>query len=415
MFKPLGIYIGLRYTKAKSRNHLISFISFTSMSGIALGVTALITVLSVMNGFEKELRERILGMTAHAFVTESNGTLRNWQHLQTYISNFSSVIGLAPFIEVQAMMSRGNRVRGSLIRGINPRLENQVSTIGEKIIQGQLKNLEPGKFGIILGKDLAIAMNAKIGNKITLITPHMIPTLAGRIPTLKRLDVVGIFEIGMYEYDGSLAIMNIDDASKLFRMQGKVTGIRLKLDDIYKAPHITNELSFILPNNFLAVDWTYQHSNFFQALKTEKIVMLVILLLIIAIAAFNIVTTLIIMVTDKQADISILRTVGMKPREIMAIFIVQGTLIGLFGTLLGIISGIFLAMNIKIIMTNLEKLLGYQFLPADIYYISNLPSDLHWNDVAVIGITALLLSLLSTLYPSWCAAKIKPAEALRYE
>ena len=415
MFKPLGIYIGLRYTEAKSRNHLISFISFTSMSGIALGVTALIIVLSVMNGFEKELRERILGMTSHAFVTESNGTLRNWQHLQTDISNFSSVIGLAPFIEGQAMISRGNRVRGSLIRGINPRLESQVSTIGKKIIQGQLKNLEPGKFGIILGKDLAIAMNAKIGNKITIITPHMIPTLAGKIPTLKRLDVVGIFEIGMYEYDGSLAIMNIDDASKLFRMQGKVTGIRLKLDDIYKAPHITNALSFTLPNNFLAVDWTYQHSNFFQALKTEKIVMFVILLLIVAIATFNIVTTLIIMVTDKQADISILRTVGMKPREIMAIFIVQGTLIGIFGTLLGIISGIFLAMNIKIIMTNLEQLLSYQFLPADIYYISNLPSDLHWNDVAVIGITALLLSLLSTLYPSWCAAKIKPAEALRYE
>ena len=415
MFKPLGIYIGLCYTKAKRRNHFISFISFTSMSGIALGVAALIIVLSVMNGFEKELRERILGMTSHVFITGSDGTLGNWQGLQTNISNFYGVVGLAPFIEGQAMMSRGNRVCGSLIRGINPRLENQVSTVEKKIIQGQFEALKPGSFGIILGKDLAIAMNATIGDKITLITPHIMPTLAGRVPTLKRLDVVGIFEIGMYEYDSSLAIMNIDDAAKLFRIQGKVTGIRLKLNDVYKAPQINSKLLSALPNNFRALDWTYQHSNLFRALKTERTVMFIILLLIVAVATFNIVTTLIIMVTDKQADIAILRTLGMKTREVMAIFIVQGTLIGLFGTLLGIISGVALAMNVQIIVTNLEQLLGYQFLPANVYYISNLPSDLHWNDVAVIGITALLLSLLSTIYPSWYAAKIKPAEALRYE
>ncbi|NQY51119.1 MAG: lipoprotein-releasing ABC transporter permease subunit [Piscirickettsiaceae bacterium] len=415
MFKPLSIYIGLRYTKAKRRNHFISFISFTSMSGIALGVAALITVLSVMNGFEEELRERILGMTSHIFVTEYNGTLRDWQRLQTNISDFPSIIGLAPFIEGQAMISKSNRVYGSLIRGINPKLESQVSTIEKKIIQGQLEALKPGKFRIILGKDLAIAINATIGDKITLITPHIIPTLAGKIPTLKRLDVVGIFEIGMHSYDSSLAIINIDDADKLFRMRGKVTGVRLKLDDVYKAPLMTRKLLSTLPNNFRTVDWTYQHSNFFRALKTEKTVMFVILLLIVAVATFNIVTTLIIMVTDKQADIAILHTLGMKPREIMAVFIVQGTLIGLLGTLLGIIGGVTLTMNIKIIVTNIEQLLGYQFLPADVYYISSLPSDLHWNDVTVIGITALLLSLTSTLYPSWCAAKIKPAEALRYE
>lgn len=415
MFKPLSVFVGLRYTRAKRRNHFISFISLTSMFGVALGVAALITVLSVMNGFEKELRERILGMTSHAFITGAGGTLKDWHALQDMIGESPHVVNSAPFVEGQAMLSQGSRVRGTLVRGVDPQLEGNVSTIGDKIVQGQFDNLKPGEFGIILGKDLAIAMGVTTGDKITMITPHVTPTPAGVMPRLKRLNVVGIFEIGMYEYDSALAIMNINDAAKLFRIPDRVTGLRLKLDDVYQAPRIIRELLYTLPASYRAADWTRQHANFFRALKTEKTVMFVILLLIVAVAAFNIVSTLIMMVTDKQADIAILRTLGMTPRDIMAIFMVQGTMIGIFGTLLGVIGGVVLALNVETLIANLEQLLGYQFLPADVYYISSLPSDLHWNDVTVIAITAFVLSLISTLYPSWRASKIKPAEALRYD
>ncbi len=415
MFKPLSVYIGLRYTRAKRRDHFISFISLSSMLGVALGVAALITVLSVMNGFEKELRTRILGMTSHAFITGADGSLEDWQGLQGLLTDAPHLVDSAPFVEGQAMLSQGSRVRGTQVRGIDPNLEGRVSSIGDKIIQGKFDALTPGSFGIILGKDLAIAMGVVTGDKITLITPHVSPTPAGIIPRLKRLEVVGIFEIGMYEYDSALAIMNIDDAAKLFRIPNKVTGLRLKLDDIYQAPRITRDLMMTLPMNYRAADWTYQHANFFRALKTEKTVMFVILLLIVAVAAFNIVSTLIMMVTDKQSDIAILRTLGMTPKDIMTIFMVQGTLIGLFGTLIGIIGGVTLALNVETIIASLEQMLGYQFLPADVYYISSLPSDLQWNDVTVIGITAFVLSLLSTIYPSWRAAQIRPAEALRYD
>ena len=415
MFKPLSVSVGLRYTRAKRRNHFISFISLTSMFGVALGVAALITVLSVMNGFEKELRERILGMTSHAFITGADGTLKDWQALQDMIDGYPHLVDSAPFVEGQAMLSQGSRVRGTLVRGIDPQLEGNVSTIDDKIIQGRFDDLKPGDFGIILGKDLAIAMGVATGDKITMITPHVTPTPAGVMPRLKRLNVVGVFEIGMYEYDSALAVMNITDAAKLFRIPNKVTGLRLKLDDVYQAPRISRELLSTLPANYRAADWTYQHANFFRALKTEKTVMFVILLLIVAVAAFNIVSTLIMMVTDKQADIAILRTLGMTPRGIMTIFMVQGTMIGIFGTLIGVLGGVALALNVETLIANLEQLLGYQFLPADVYYISSLPSDLHWNDVTVIAITAFSLSLLSTLYPSWRASKIKPAEALRYD
>jgi lipoprotein-releasing system permease protein len=415
MFKPLSVYIGLRYTRAKRRDHFISFISLSSMLGVALGVAALITVLSVMNGFEKELRTRILGMTSHAFITGANGTLQDWQSLQGLIGERPHVLDSAPFVEGQAMLSQGSNVRGTQIRGVNPNLEGRVSTIGDKIIQGQFAALSPGSFGIILGKDLAIAMGVGTGDKITLITPDVSPTPAGIIPRLKRLEVVGIFEIGMYEYDSALAIMNIEDAAKLFRIPNAVSGLRLKLDDIYQAPNITRELMMSLPTHYRAADWTYQHANFFRALKTEKIVMFVILLLIVAVAAFNIVSTLIMMVTDKQSDIAILRTLGMTPKNIMTIFMVQGTLIGLFGTLIGVVGGVTLALNVESIIAGVESILGYQFLPADVYYISSLPSDLQWNDVTVIGLTAFALSLLSTIYPSWRAAQIRPAEALRYD
>ncbi|WP_417549154.1 lipoprotein-releasing ABC transporter permease subunit [Methylophaga sp.] len=415
MFRPLSVYIGARYTRAKRRNHFISFISMTSMLGVALGVAALITVLSVMNGFEKELRERILGMTSHAFVTGSDGTLADWQKAESLIDGFPRVINSAPFVEGQAMLNQGSRVRGTQIRGVDPTLEPKVSSIGDKIIQGRFDSLQPGSYGIILGKDLAIAMGVGTGDKITVITPHVTPTPAGVIPRLKRLTVSGVFEIGMYEYDSALAIMNIEDAANLFRIPGKVTGLRLQLDDVYQAPRITRDLLQSLPAEYRAADWTYQHANFFRALKTEKTVMFVILMLIVAVAAFNIVSTLVMMVTDKYSDIAILRTLGMSPGGIMGIFMVQGIVIGLIGTLLGVIGGVILALNVSNIISWIETILGYQFLPAEVYYISDLPSDLHWNDVTVIGITAFVLSILSTIYPSWRAAQVKPAEALRYD
>ncbi len=415
MFRPLSVYIGARYTRAKRRNHFISFISMTSMLGVALGVAALITVLSVMNGFEKELRERILGMTSHAFVTGSDGTLADWEKAEVLIEGFPRVVNTAPFVEGQAMLNQGSRVRGTQIRGVDPALEPKVSSIGDKIIQGRFDSLQPGSYGIILGKDLAIAMGVGTGDKITVITPHVTPTPAGVIPRLKRLTVSGVFEIGMYEYDSALAIMNIEDAADLFRIPGKVTGLRLQLDDVYQAPRITRELLQTLPAEYRAADWTYQHANFFRALKTEKTVMFVILMLIVAVAAFNIVSTLVMMVTDKYADIAILRTLGMSPGGIMGIFMVQGIVIGLIGTILGVIGGVILALNVSNIIAWIETILGYQFLPAEVYYISDLPSDLHWNDVTVIGITAFVLSILSTIYPSWRAAQVKPAEALRYD
>ncbi|HEC74182.1 MAG TPA: lipoprotein-releasing ABC transporter permease subunit [Methylophaga aminisulfidivorans] len=415
MFRPLSIYIGTRYTRAKRRNHFISFISLTSMLGVALGVAALITVLSVMNGFEKELKDRILGMTSHAFVTGEDGSLSDWQSLQDRLKNDPDVIDSAPFVEGQAMLSQGSRVRGTLVRGINVKQEQTVSDIGSKIVQGQLASLTDGSFGIILGKDLAMAMGVTKGDKITMITPHVSPTPAGVIPRLKRLTVVGIFEIGMYEYDSALAIMNINDAAKLFKIPGKVTGLRLKFDDVFKAPQLLRNVMQQLPVTYRGADWTYQHANFFRALKTEKTVMFVILMLIVAVAAFNIVSTLIMMVTDKQADIAILKTLGMTPGSIMGIFIVQGTLIGLIGTAIGVVGGVALALNVENLIGGLEKLLGYQFLPADVYYISSLPSQLDWSDVSVIASTAFVLSILSTLYPSWRAAQIKPAEALRYD
>lgn len=415
MFKPLSIAIGLRYTRAKRRNHFISFISLSSMLGVALGVMALIIVLSVMNGFEKELRERILGMTSHAFITGASGTLKDWQALQSFIADSPHLVDSAPFVEGQAMLSRGSRVRGALIRGVNPQLEGNVSTIGNKVTYGELNALQPGSFGIILGKDLAFTMGASIGDKVTLITPHLSPTPAGVMPRLKRLNVVGLFEIGMYEYDSALAIMNIEDAAKLFRIRDKVSGLRLKLDDVFQARQISRDILADLPASYHAVDWTYQHANFFKALKTEKAVMFVILMLIVAVAAFNIVSTLIMMVTDKQSDIAILRTLGLRPRDIMAIFMVQGTLIGIVGTLLGIVAGVAIAFNVPAIISTLESFLGYKFLPPEVYYISELPSNPHWSDIIIIGIVSFILSLLSTIYPSWRASKIRPAEALRYD
>jgi lipoprotein-releasing system permease protein len=415
MYRPYELFVGLRYTHTKRRTHFISFISFTSMLGIALGVTALITVLSVMNGFEHELRERILGMASHASITTYGGQLQDWEGLSRQLDGHERLVAAAPYVRGESMLSNGKRVSGALLRGVLPGLEGGVSDVVDHIKGGQLDLLREGEYGIILGNELAIALGAGMGDAITVVSPHVSVGPTGIMPRLRRFTVVGIFEVGMYEYDRGVALVHIRDAAKLFRLGDNVTGLRLKLDDIFAAPMVSRELASQLEGDYRVEDWTRQHANFFRAVKTEKRVMFIILTLIVAVAAFNIVSTLIMVVTDKRADIAILRTLGASPRSIMTIFIIQGGVIGVLGTVLGVAGGVGLALNVETIVPAIEQFFNVQFLAADVYYISDVPSELHWNDVWLMASVALVLSLLATLYPAWRAARTHPAEALRYE
>ncbi|RJQ48744.1 MAG: lipoprotein-releasing ABC transporter permease subunit [Gammaproteobacteria bacterium] len=415
MFRPVELFIGLRYTRAKRRNHFISFISVTSIVGIALGVTALITVLSVMNGFQREVRTGILGMASHATVSSLNGTLADWRELVDEMQRQPRVLGAAPFIEAQGMLSYGQAVSGALIRGVLPEQEPQVSFIGEKMIRGRLEDLRGGEFGIILGRDLAGSLGVGVGDKVTLVTPQASVTPLGTLPRLKRFTVAGLFYVGNNEYDRALALMHMEDAARLFQTGGSATGVRLKLDDIYAAPLVARALRQQLPRDLAVTDWTQQHVNFFRAVAIEKRMMFIILTLIVAVAAFNIVSTLVMVVQDKKADIAILRTLGITPRSVMAVFMVQGSIIGVFGTLLGVVGGVLLALNVETVVPFIEQVFGIRFLSPDVYLISEVPSELHWDDVVNIGSVALILGLLSTLYPAWRAARTQPAEALRYE
>jgi len=415
MFKSLPLFIGLRYTRAKRRNHFISFISLTSMLGIALGVTALITVLSVMNGFEKELRERILGMASHATITGYDNTLQNWQGLADIAHQHPEVVGAAPYIEGEGMLSNGEQVSGVALRGIDVAYEGEVSEVAEKMIAGDLALLQPGEYGIVLGVDLARSLNVLLGDKVSLIVSKANISPAGIMPRMKRFTVVGIFEVGMYEYDSSLALLQIEDAAKLYKMDGEVTGLRLKLQDMFMAPQVARELVDGQLGSYYMSDWTRKHANFFRAIQIEKTMMFLILSLIIAVAAFNIVSTLVMVVTDKSADIAILRTLGATPTTVLLIFMVQGCVIGFIGTTLGFIGGVSLAMNVDTIVPALESLFKTKFLDASVYYITELPSDLHWNDVIKITSISFVLSLLATLYPAWNASKMQPAEVLRHE
>ncbi|MGD2082685.1 MAG: lipoprotein-releasing ABC transporter permease subunit [Chromatiales bacterium] len=415
MYKPVELFIGLRYTRAKRRNHFISFISLTSMLGIMLGITALITVLSVMNGFHKEVRERILGMASHATVFTWKDGIPDWREVMERVGEHPRVIGMAPFVEVQGMLVNGNDVSGALIRGILPEEEPAVSDVLDHLVYGQGVPLEAGRFRIILGKELAYALGAGPGDKVTLVTPQTTVTPAGTLPRLKRFTVTGVFEVGMGEYDRSVALIHMDDAARLLRMGDSVSGIRLRLDDLYEAPRVVGEIADWLPGRFRLSDWTMEHRNFFSALRIEKRMMGIILFLIVAVAAFNIVSTLVMVVTDKRSDIATLRTFGATSATIMGIFIVQGATIGVIGTLLGVAGGILLAVNVEPIVRVIEQLFGVHFLDPSIYYISELPSEVHWNDVWLIGASALVISLLATLYPARRAAATDPAEALRYE
>jgi lipoprotein-releasing system permease protein len=409
------LLVGLRYTRAKRRNHFISFISLTSMAGIALGVAALIVVLSVMNGFQTELRARILGVASHVQISGPNNKLDDWQAVAKLATQHPRVRAAAPFINAQGMLSAGQAVRGAVVRGVLPAQEDGVAEIGRHMRAGRLDALKAGEFGMVLGTDLARTLGAMPGDRVTLIAPQGQVTPAGLIPRLRQFTVVGLFEIGMFEYDSGLALIHIEDAQRLYQMDSAVSGVRLKLDDLFAARTVARELLAKLGNEFYASDWTRSHANFFRAVEIEKRVMFIILTLIVAVAAFNIVSTLVMLVTDKQADIAILRTLGAAPGSILQIFVVQGALIGVIGTLIGVVGGVVLAFNVDVVVPAIEQVLGFKFLSKDVYYISDLPSEVQVMDVASIGMMSLVLSFLATIYPSWRAARVNPAEALRYE
>ncbi len=412
---PYELFIGLRYTRAKRRNHFISFISLISMLGIALGVAALIVVLSVMNGFQKELRARILGVASHVQISGPDNQLADWQRVAQDALAARGVVAAAPYVNAQGLLANEGNVRGAVVRGIVPEREDQVADIGSHMVAGSLDRLVPGEFGIVLGSDLARALRVLPGDKVTLIAPQGLVTPAGLVPRLKQFRIVGIFEVGMFEYDSGLALVSLEDAQKLFQLGDRVSGVRLKLEDLFQSRQVARELYERLGTGVAISDWTRSHANFFRAVEIEKRVMFIILTLIVAVAAFNIVSTLVMVVTDKQADIAILRTLGASPASIMGIFLVQGALIGVIGTLLGVAGGVALALNIDVVVPFLERLLNVQFLSKDVYYISDLPSDLQRGDVLTIGGVALVLAFLAGLYPAWRAARVRPAEALRYE
>jgi lipoprotein-releasing system permease protein len=415
MALPYELLIGLRYTRAKKHNHFISFISLISMFGIALGVAALIVVLSVMNGFQTELRSRILAVVSHVQITGAGGEMVGWERVASMAADEPHVIATAPFVQAQGMLAYGESVRGAMVRGILPDQEDKVADFRPHMKSGELDALLPDSFNIVLGSELARALGVFVGDRVTLIAPQGVVTPAGVVPRLKTFNVVGLFEVGMYEYDSGLALIHLADAQRLYRMDDRVSGVRLKLDDLFVAPRVARSLAGKLDINAFISDWTRSHANFFRAVQIEKNMMFIILSLIVAVAAFNIVSTLVMAVTDKQSDIAILRTLGASPGSIMAVFIVQGALIGFIGLGLGVAGGVALALNVDVVVPFIERLLGTQFLAKEVYYISNLPSELQWRDVTTITGVAFVLALVATIYPSWRAARVNPAAALRYE
>ena len=409
------LLVGLRYTRARRRNRFIGINSLVSMIGIMVGVWALIVVLSVMNGFQKEVRERILGVASHVQITSIGNRLHDWRSIAQLAAKHPRVVATAPFVQAQAMLAAGPAVRGALVRGILPDREEKVADLGEKMKMGSLDALKPGEFGVVLGIDLARALQVLPGDKVAFVAPQGLVTPAGVIPRLKQFTVVGIFEAGISEADAALALVHLQDAQALYQLGTDVTGVRLKLDDIFAARQVARELLADLPQDTYASDWTRTHANFFRAVEIEKRMMFIILTLIILVAAINIISTLVVAVTDKQADIAILRTLGARPGSVMQVFIVMGMVIGVVGTLLGVITGILTAVNIDVIVPAIENAFNIKFLSKDVYLIPELPSDLQWGDVIAISAMGLGLSFLATLYPSWRASRLNPAEALRYE
>jgi lipoprotein-releasing system permease protein len=413
---PYELAVGLRYTRARKgsgRNAFVSFIAFTSMTGIVVGVWALIVVLSVMNGFQLELRTRILSVASHIEV-RGFPELKDPVAVADIARRNPRVVATAPYVLGQAMLSAGEANRGVLIRGVDPAQEDTVDDVGKHMVRGSLASLTAGSFNAVLGAELARALGVRVGDSVVAITPQGVVTPAGTLPRIKTFKVSGIFEINMSEFDSGLAFVNIDDAEKLYRLEN-ANGIRLKLDDMFAAPRVATELLAVMPMDADVRDWTRNHANFFRAVAIEKRMMFIILTLIVAVAAFNIVSAQVMVVTDKKADIAILRTLGAAPKSILAIFMIQGMLIGVIGTLIGVITGVLTALNIDTIVPAIEHALNIQFLDKTVYYISDLPSDLQSGDVITVALIALFLALAATIYPSWRAARVNPAEALRYE
>jgi lipoprotein-releasing system permease protein len=415
MFRPFSLFIGSRYANLKRKDHFITFLSLVSMIGIALGVMVLITVLSVMNGFTKEIRTRILSVTPHLTVSQwGQQPVVDWRGLANIMSKHKEVVATGPYIDGQGMFIQSGQMRGTIVKGVLPEEIEAVFPLKEILVAGSLENLQPGKFGAILGVQLAKHLGVGIGDKVTLVVPEVMVSMAGAMPRMKRLEVVGIFEIG-YIYDHSYAFMHIEDAGKLFKMDGGVTGVQAKLADPFSAPRLVRDLKESFPPGYVALDWTTLNGTYFSAVKMEKTMMFFTLMMILAIAVFNLVSTLIMVVTDKRADIAVLRTLGASTRKVMNIFIFQGAMIGTVGTIVGVILGVTLALNVTDLVSFIERVFSVQFLSSDVYFISFLPSDLKWKDVVIIGFCSLGLSLIATILPARRAANVVPAEALRHD
>ena len=417
MFQALEIFIGLRYLRPRQQNRFVSFITLASMIGVALGVAALIVVLSVMNGFENELRGRLLSMTSHATVAAARGGISEWRELIASAQRQPDVVGAAPYVQLQGMLANGSALNGALVRGINPRLEKTVDRVGDFMLQGTLDDLKTAANNMVLGRLLALRLGVDVGDRVTLLVPQTGLTAGDIRPRTRRFTVSGIFEAGLQEHDGSLALVNIDDAATLAGLGDSVTGIRLQFDDVFGAPAGIKTFAGGLAgaDRYRFSDWTVENASYFRAIRIEKTMMSIILLLVVAVAVFNIVATLMMVVTEKRPEIAILRTMGLRPESVVRIFMLQGLVIGWLGALSGVVLGILLALNIGVIMPKLEALFGFQIMPSDVYYITQLPSDLHAADVIFIAVAALVLSALATVFPSRRAARVEPAEALRYD
>ena len=413
MFRPLALFVGLRYLRARRRTRFVSFISLMSLLGVTVGVAALIVVLSVMNGFENELRQRLLSMTSHATITGPDRRLADWAEVSDRVTAVPGVQAAAPFVEIQGMLGNGSRLKAAIVRGIEPAREPAVSALHEHLVFGELEALQPGTGNIVLGRFLASQLRVGPGDRLTLMVPS---GSDGRlVPKLHSLTVAGVFEVGMQEHDGVLGLVHIDDAADILGLGRDVSGLRLALDDMLQAPAVSREISAGLGAGYTARDWTQENASYFRAVGIEKTMMTIVLLLVVAVAAFNIVATLVMVVTDKRSEIAILRTIGVPPGGVTRIFLGQGLVIGVVGTLLGVALGVPLALNVEQIAPRLESLLGVDILPADVYYIASMPSDLRVPDVVRVSLLAFGLCALATLYPSWRAARTQPAEALRYD
>ncbi|MFL6549467.1 MAG: lipoprotein-releasing ABC transporter permease subunit [Povalibacter sp.] len=409
------LLIGRRYLRSSRGNRFVSFISIISMVGVAIGVAVLIVVLSVMNGFEQELRGRILSLTSHATISGFNGRIQDWRALVAKAQQNPEIAAAAPYIEDQVLLAAGDKSSGAAVTGVLPEEERKVAAIADRMLEGSLDSLAAGTYGIVLGVDLAKALNLGLGGRVAIVTPQPVITPIGVLPRFKVFKVVGIFQSGMYEFDRNFAYIHMADAARLYRLDQDVTGVRLKLHDMFAAPRVVRDLALSLGGGYYIDDWTRKHANFFRSIQLTKSVMFVILLLVVAVAAFNIISTLVMVVKDKQSDIAILRTIGAKPSSILTIFMTQGTAIGLIGTLSGVALGVLISVNLESLVHGLEAVLGTQFLDAKVYFMSDLPATVQWADVLKISATAFGLCCLSTLYPSWRAARTQPAQALRHD